>query len=388
MYLPDVFLLPTISELLPNGVVGLQSLDIFQVLSILKLTFAAYILLWGYKKEYSFIAAVIVSIVANGIYFPSWNIAFWAWGAYLAFYSLAMQKFRSYKEDIVDQANTLIMQINNIERFQPLSQVAYVQHLPCPPKPHFDKPLSLIKCLAFEETDVGGNYSQRPWEELHAETVRRLRDAVIGRKNYLVKVDDTAPKGTPSGSFSRRAYMCTLTWGEKYLARPLAAPTPVLKHALLSYAWLGKFPPTEDNTETVNINEANLQRANLRLSKLQGANLFKAKLQRANLFKANLQGANLEKANLQEAQLIKANLQEADLRWANLQVADLADADLQGAYLMGANLQKAKRLTAKQLVQAKTLYEAKLDPELERELREEYPDDAERLFEEPLEVKL
>ncbi|WP_269849199.1 hypothetical protein [Methanosarcina horonobensis] len=39
-----------------------------------------------------------------------------------------------------------------------------------------------------------------------------------------------------------------------------------------------------------------------------------------------------------------------------------------------ANLEGAKNLTVDQISEAKTLYEAKLDPELEKPLKEKYPD--------------
>ena len=52
---------------------------------------------------------------------------------------------------------------------------------------------------------------------------------------------------------------------------------------------------------------------------------------------------------------------------------------LEGANLDEANLEGAKNLTIYQLSKAKTLYNAKLDEELEKPLREKYP----ALFEKP-----
>jgi hypothetical protein len=43
------------------------------------------------------------------------------------------------------------------------------------------------------------------------------------------------------------------------------------------------------------------------------------------------------------------------------------------------NLQQVRNVTAEQLSHVKTLFEAKLDPELEKELREKHP----HLFEKP-----
>ncbi len=98
-----------------------------------------------------------------------------------------------------------------------------------------------------------------------------------------------------------------------------------------------------------------------------------------NLFETNFIGANLFAANLSGAEFIEANLSEAKLYEANLSGANLLKANLSGAKFSGANLSKAKNLSCEQLLKAKTLYNAKLDPELEKPLREKHPE----LFEEP-----
>jgi uncharacterized protein YjbI with pentapeptide repeats len=168
---------------------------------------------------------------------------------------------------------------------------------------------------------------------------------------------------------------------------------------------------------------------------LQGAHLEEAKLNLAFLIDANLQEADLRWASLQGAVLIRANLQEADLEgadfreaqnlsvsmlktannWilafydddilsnlglpsnhnerltnkdfsgynfaeANLQGANLANANLDGAELQEADMRGAKNLTVDQLSMVKTLYGAKLDPHLLKEIKEKYP----HLLEEPV----
>jgi len=152
-----------------------------------------------------------------------------------------------------------------------------------------------------------------------------------------------------------------------------------------------------------NLKGANLCSADLRESLLNGANLFNASLtsailietqfKRAILIKAALYEAVLTKANLEDAQLIGANLEyaiidgaclqkailiEADLTFANLKGSFLQDADLEfavleGTNLQGANLKRVRNLTLEQLSEVKSLYEAKLDPELLKEVEEKYP---------------
>ena len=133
----------------------------------------------------------------------------------------------------------------------------------------------------------------------------------------------------------------------------------------------------------------NLQNADLRGAKLQNADLWKANLQNADLREANLLDAvlrftnlldaNLEKANLQNASLSEANLKNAHLQDANLQDADLRKTKLQNADLCNADLTNAKKLTVKQLLEAKTLYMAKLPDGMEEEIEQKRPE----LFNDP-----
>ena len=80
-----------------------------------------------------------------------------------------------------------------------------------------------------------------------------------------------------------------------------------------------------------------------------------------------------EKADLSSANLGEANLRGANLSYAYLSGADLRGANLRYADLIKANLTKVKNLSKKQLSKAKTLYEAKLDPELMEQVRKKYP---------------
>ncbi len=131
---------------------------------------------------------------------------------------------------------------------------------------------------------------------------------------------------------------------------------------------------------------------------LRNQNLREINLSKANLEGANLQGANLEGANLVEASfgmdslksarnwtlayysnnelLVKLGLPEMHnklIKESNLKGYDFQGANLQKAMLWYAILQKAKNLTIKQLSKAKTLYGAKLDPELMEQVKEEHP---------------
>lgn len=121
-----------------------------------------------------------------------------------------------------------------------------------------------------------------------------------------------------------------------------------------------------------NLSEANLKGAGLGEANLQAARLEDINLQGAELRETNLQEAKLLRANLQEAKLYEANLQGARLSWAKLQKADFYHANLKGADLEGADLREAK-LAFYQLSEVKTLFQAKLDPNFDKEARKKYP---------------
>lgn len=111
----------------------------------------------------------------------------------------------------------------------------------------------------------------------------------------------------------------------------------------------------------------------------------------ADLEETDLGYANLRDGDLEEVDLSGADLREANLNGAKLVAADLSGANLKGAYfdrtslkranLEGANLREAIYLRAEQLCETKTLYQAKLDPRLEHEVRHICP----LLFEMPRE---
>ncbi len=98
-------------------------------------------------------------------------------------------------------------------------------------------------------------------------------------------------------------------------------------------------------------------------------------------------GADLWRANLKEANLMGAILVGANLTAAHLPRTDLRGAYLEGAILMGAYFEGAINLTIEQLSQAKTLYKGKLDPELEKQMKEKYPHLLEKPKEEEKEIK-
>jgi len=122
-----------------------------------------------------------------------------------------------------------------------------------------------------------------------------------------------------------------------------------------------------------------LKGTNLRAAALNGANLRAADFRAADLNGANLSKANLIRAALNGANLFNADLRGANLRGANLSKAVLFTADLSSANFLGANLREAKTLTIDQLCQTKILFQAELDPDLLKQVKQKCP----RLLKEP-----
>lgn len=135
------------------------------------------------------------------------------------------------------------------------------------------------------------------------------------------------------------------------------------------------------NIKRLNREEAvatNLEQAHLREANLGGANLRGAKLTQADLSGATLSNTDLSEtalvaADLSDSYLFRADLSGADLFNADLSGADLQEAEFRGAILMLTDLRDVKNASVEDLCTAETLHRAKLDPEMERQVREQHP---------------
>jgi len=101
--------------------------------------------------------------------------------------------------------------------------------------------------------------------------------------------------------------------------------------------------------------------------------LDRVNIRRAYLVKANLDNAILLKSNLKGAYLQEANLKGADLFDTNLEGANLLNTNLNGAILWAANLQGSRNLEIKQISKVRTLYEAKLDLNIMKQIKKDFP---------------
>jgi uncharacterized protein YjbI with pentapeptide repeats len=146
-----------------------------------------------------------------------------------------------------------------------------------------------------------------------------------------------------------------------------------LSGADLSEADLHEAFLRDADLSKADLSDATLYRADLRKADLSDATLCRADLSDADLSDAYLSGVKLMYADLRNAYLIYANLYGADLSDANLSEADLREARLYDADLSHADLSEVLNLNIEQLSEVETLYEAKLDPELKKQVRKKYP---------------
>jgi len=133
------------------------------------------------------------------------------------------------------------------------------------------------------------------------------------------------------------------------------------------------------NLQRVHLDGANLYGSVLTKADLRNSQLQRAVLQLAYLEGANLSGADMDRTILSEARLPKAqlggaHLTNADLNCANLTEANFLGADLSNALLVGADLSGATDLSADQLSKAASLYKAKLNPDIQKQICKTRPD--------------
>jgi len=165
-----------------------------------------------------------------------------------------------------------------------------------------------------------------------------------------------------------------------------------LSYCFLRDAKLGKAPQDlVDYTEALLDYSAIKERSKGRLviveeakekewiADLRGSNLTRTNFCNANLFMVDFRDAKLYHADLRGADLFWAKLQNANLRRADLRNASMPEAELHGALFIEADLRGVRYLTISQLCKSKSLYKAKLDPELLAIVKEKCP----KLFEQP-----
>lgn len=137
------------------------------------------------------------------------------------------------------------------------------------------------------------------------------------------------------------------------------------------------------NLSGSNLNSSNVTQSSLIECNFENARLNQTNFESSNLNQANMKGAYASGANFKDAFLIKTNFDGAFLIKASFRNAFLMEANLQNCYVMGADfenaslykadLRGAKGLSLEQLAKAKTLYLARFDEEILKEIKTAIP---------------
>jgi uncharacterized protein YjbI with pentapeptide repeats len=322
----------------------------------------------------------------------------WLIGIYVAFFSLASQRYENRIDIIENRANSIIDQlaVPSLQK-KALSSIPRVQNMYCPRKPKIQNPpsvfISLFSDSKYKETIDQLKKTIEDWKDSLdsvnlSEAILReanLREAIL--KGADLSKADLQEANLQEADFQNAHLRGTILKGADLRRANLQKAD--LWQADLQGADLQGADLRGADLRYTNLWQANLQRASLLGADLQSALLQEADFQYTNFWgadlrKADIRGADLRRAgfqntNLQQAKLQKANLRDAFLQGANLREAFLQEADFQGANLRGANLRDAnlggaKELTVEQLCKASILYEVKLDQELEAKIKQECSD--------------
>ena len=143
------------------------------------------------------------------------------------------------------------------------------------------------------------------------------------------------------------------------------------------------------NLTDINLRGSNLNSANVTNAVMIGANLNDSRLNQTNFENSNLNNVKLagsfaSGANFKDSYLIKADFRNAFLIKANFENSYLMEADLRNSHLTGAEFQDAnlykvdfrgaEGLTIDQLAEAKSLYLARFDDDLQEKVMELIPE--------------
>jgi uncharacterized protein YjbI with pentapeptide repeats len=141
-----------------------------------------------------------------------------------------------------------------------------------------------------------------------------------------------------------------------------------LRNADLSGADMGGCYLMGANLRGATLRGARLPSLSLLYVDAEGADFSESDLTGVHLFGADLRNARLERAIIKNSRLTRAVFAGADLQGANF-----FQADLRGASFEGANLVDAIDLTSDQLATVKTLYGARMGPDLLKQVQERCP---------------
>jgi len=246
---------------------------------------------------------------------------------YIAFFSIASQRYESRVDVIENRANSVFAQLSIKEiRAETLSRLPAIQRMSCPYKPSIWDPISILKSLFFKDVEY-------PY------IVQLMKDTLVIWKKSLSNVDFTLAN-LKYTNFNNADFS-----GADFNMVNLS--NTVIENANFNNAKnIPEWVKEGLNEKGIYQQERLIEAIQDGYKNLYNANLYNADLSKANLSNAFLNQANLIRVNLSETdlsntKLYKANLQGADIQNANLYNAGISKANLSYAVLLGANLTHA-----------------------------------------------
>lgn len=276
----------------------------------------------------------------------------WFVGIYVAFFTVASQRYENRLQIIGNKANSIISQLSTPEKKIALSRISSVQNMSIPYKPEILIPHTIFQSLIF---DVYG----------HIETIDLLKNIVESIKVSLDGVNlqyiNLEGAKLEDANLKKSILKCA-NLKNVWLIRANLEETDLscadMRNAYLSTLWISGI-----NKER-GFWPANLRKANLVDTRLQGAWLQGVDLTETILVGTDLNGSNLEKAIFANAFICNSTFKDANLK----------ETDFKDCFLYQTSFKDAKSITAEQLCRAKTLYKCSFPTEIDTEITKKYPD--------------
>jgi uncharacterized protein YjbI with pentapeptide repeats len=329
----------------------------------------------------------------------------WFIGIYIVIFGIASKNYENRVDVIEDRINGIYAQSSEHLHFA-FERIDDTQNMTCPVKPEFSDLISVVQSFSslkeakYEEGVEQLKRLVEDWAQKMETIKSRLKKEPLAEV-WIKKIKKTVKEKRLD--YNKQIGQLAFVDLQKVNLENAKLKDAHLEVADLSYASLSGAQLESAHLDSAvlwyahldgaDLRSAFLERADLRSASLAGAELWftnlkdadlrsvnlehavlrYAQLAGANLMYANLTKADLSYAYLKGANLAKTDLKDADLRFTNLEDVELEDANLENACLCEANLKNTK-LTLEQLSKTFSLYSVKyLDPELEEQIREQYP---------------
>ena len=283
--------------------------------------------------------------------FPPSTFLLWFIGIYVAFFTVASQRYENRLQIIENKANSIIAQLSTPSNKFALSRIPRVQSMSIPYKPEILIPHTIFQSLLF---NVYG----------HKETIDLLKEIIESSKVSLEEVNlgyiNLEGAKLEDANLKKTILKCANlqnAWLVRANLEGANLSCADLRNAHLSTFWISAI-----NKEK-GFWPANLRNADLVDTRLQDASLQGVDLTETILVGTDLYGSNLEKATFAKALVVNSTFKDTNLK----------ETDFKDCFLYMTSFTGAKSITVEQLCCAKTLYKCSFPPEIEVGITEKCP---------------